>query len=158
MADESQAQATQAQEPTTQEEPHGIDWKAEARKWEQRAKENKGAADELAKLKEASMTEQQKAEARAQAAEAKVEQLTAEKEHAEAVLSISAQTGVPPEFLEYCSDADQMAKFCDAWTKFHAATAQVVHVGAKAPERLLIKDGATKPTSGELFASLFSNP
>lgn len=37
------------------------DWKTEARKWEQRAKENKGAADELEKLRAANMSEQEKA-------------------------------------------------------------------------------------------------
>lgn len=39
----------------------GTDWKAEARKWEDRAKANKGAADELEALKAAQMTEQEKA-------------------------------------------------------------------------------------------------
>jgi hypothetical protein len=61
-------------EPTTAE-PHGnaeptaepqTDWKAMARKWEKQAKENKAAADELAKLKEASMTEQELAAKRAE--------------------------------------------------------------------------------------------
>ncbi|MER5213696.1 hypothetical protein ABT063_24770 [Streptomyces sp. NPDC002838] len=42
------------------------DWKAEARKWEQRAKDNKGAVDELEKLKAAQMTEQEKAVAAAE--------------------------------------------------------------------------------------------
>lgn len=37
------------------------DWKAAARKWETRAKENKTAADELATLKAAQMSEQEKA-------------------------------------------------------------------------------------------------
>ncbi|MFI6904876.1 hypothetical protein ACIBKY_26685 [Nonomuraea sp. NPDC050394] len=39
----------------------GTDWKAEARKWEKRAKENSTAADELDKVKKASMTETEKA-------------------------------------------------------------------------------------------------
>lgn len=59
----------------TPAEPHGnaeptadaqTDWKAMARKWEKQAKENKAAADELAKLKEASMTEQELAAKRAE--------------------------------------------------------------------------------------------
>lgn len=37
------------------------DWKAEARKWEKRAKENSGAAEELDKVRKASMTETEKA-------------------------------------------------------------------------------------------------
>ncbi|MET9510764.1 hypothetical protein ABZX62_20280 [Streptomyces flavidovirens] len=39
----------------------GTDWKAEARKWEDRAKANKTAQDELATLKAANMSEQEKA-------------------------------------------------------------------------------------------------
>ncbi|SDM46570.1 hypothetical protein SAMN04487981_101610 [Streptomyces sp. cf386] len=39
----------------------GTDWKAEARKWEDRAKANKTAADELEALKAANMSEQEKA-------------------------------------------------------------------------------------------------
>ncbi|WP_405543957.1 hypothetical protein OG478_22870 [Streptomyces phaeochromogenes] len=39
----------------------GTDWKAEARKWEDRAKANKTAVDELATLKAANMSEQEKA-------------------------------------------------------------------------------------------------
>lgn len=50
-----------AQDPT--------DWKAEARKWEERAKENKGAAEKLAEIEEANKTELQKATERAEKAE-----------------------------------------------------------------------------------------
>lgn len=44
----------------------GTDWKAMARQWESRAKENKGAAEELAALKASQMTEQEKAVAEAE--------------------------------------------------------------------------------------------
>lgn len=56
----------------------GTDWKAEARKWEQRAKENSTAAARLAEIEDASKTEAQRAaeaqavaEQRAVAAEAR---------------------------------------------------------------------------------------
>jgi len=42
------------------------DWKAEARKWEQRAKDNKTAADDLAALKASQMSDQEKAVADAE--------------------------------------------------------------------------------------------
>lgn len=45
------------------------DWKAEARKWESRAKENKGAAERLAEIEEANKTAEQKAAERLAAAE-----------------------------------------------------------------------------------------
>lgn len=44
------------------------DWKAEARKWETRAKENKGAVSELEQLRAANLTEQEKAVAAAEKA------------------------------------------------------------------------------------------
>lgn len=43
------------------------DWKAEARKWEQRAKENKGAASAAEKARLAAMTESERAVAEAEA-------------------------------------------------------------------------------------------
>jgi len=45
------------------------DWKAEARKWESRAKANSAAAEKLAKLEEANKTELEKATEKASAAE-----------------------------------------------------------------------------------------
>ena len=49
----------------------------QSRKWERRAKENKSAADELAKLREAQMSESEKAEARVKAAEERARELEA---------------------------------------------------------------------------------
>lgn len=54
------------------------DWKAEARKWEQRAKENKTAADRLAELEEANKSELEKATEKALAAEKAAEQARAD--------------------------------------------------------------------------------
>ena len=45
-----------AQDPKVEE----TDWKAEARKWEQRAKENKSAAEKLKELEDAKKTEAQR--------------------------------------------------------------------------------------------------
>ena len=55
-----------AQEAKPQTE---TDWKAMSRKWEQQAKENKAAAEELAALKESQKSEAQKLADRAAAAE-----------------------------------------------------------------------------------------
>ena len=68
------AQATDAPEPEQKVEE--IDWKAKARDWEKRAKENKSAADKLAELEEANKSEAQKAAERT----AKAEQRAAEAE------------------------------------------------------------------------------
>lgn len=57
--------------PAPAQEP---DWKAEARKWEARAKENIEAARRLAEIEEANKSEAQKAAERLQALEAKVKE------------------------------------------------------------------------------------
>lgn len=49
------------------------DWKAKSREWERRAKENKAAADELAELKQANMTELEKAKKAADEANAELQ-------------------------------------------------------------------------------------
>lgn len=75
------------------------DWKAEARKWEERAKANKSAAEKLAEIEEASKTETQKALERAERAE----KALAAREATEALASIRADvaqaTGVPATAL-----------------------------------------------------------
>lgn len=96
MADEQQTETpTTGPEQPTQEQPEspkpqppareaetgddGTDWKAEARKWESRAKENSSAAARLVEIEDANKTEAQRAadaqksaEERAIAAEARV--------------------------------------------------------------------------------------
>ena len=64
-ADEPPAQEPKGEQPAKPE----TDWKAEARKWEQRAKEYKPAADKLAEIEEANKSEAQKAAERIAAAE-----------------------------------------------------------------------------------------
>lgn len=56
------ASATQPEAPTVDE----TDWKAEARKWEQRAKENGTKANEFDKQRKAAMTEAERAVAEAE--------------------------------------------------------------------------------------------
>jgi hypothetical protein len=62
--------ATDAKPAPPAEDPKSTDdtdWKAEARKWEQRAKDNKAAAAELEKQRRASMTEAEREKAAAKA-------------------------------------------------------------------------------------------
>lgn len=54
-------------DPAPPASPPETDWKAEARKWEKRAKENNAAQTELEQLRQAQMTEQEKAVADAEA-------------------------------------------------------------------------------------------
>ena len=65
---DAETPAEPAQDEQNAPEAEETDWKAEARKWEQRAKDNKSAADELATLKNSQKTESERlAEALAEA-------------------------------------------------------------------------------------------
>ena len=75
------------------------DWKAEARKWESRAKENSEARQRLSEIEEASKSEAQKLADRAAAAEAKVAQFESEKQQREWVKAVAEATGVPADVL-----------------------------------------------------------
>jgi hypothetical protein len=85
------APAAPAQDPT--------DWKAEARKWEARAKENTTAADELATLKAAQMTDTEKTAARLVDLEAKVQGYQAKEQIDAWKATVSSDTGVPAAVL-----------------------------------------------------------
>ena len=91
-------------------EPHGdeqgattaadmTDWKAEARKWEARAKANNAANDELEALKTQSAADIAAAVKRAEEAEAKAAQLEAAAARDRAVNAIAAETGVSAAVL-----------------------------------------------------------
>lgn len=76
-----------------------IDWKAQSRKWEDRAKANKNAAEELEQLKQEQMTETQKAAAHSKALEAKVSQYETERQQNQWREKVSRDTGIPAHLL-----------------------------------------------------------
>lgn len=140
MADE------QVQEVAEQAEPQGeakqeTNWKAEARKWENLAKKGKAAEEELAKLKEAQMTEQEKANARAEKAEAELASIKAENERMIAAREWSGKESVPLELLEFCK-AEDMEAFCKA---YKAAQLNVRSVAPSAFPRIVKDDGKVNP-------------
>ena len=83
----------QQPDPAQVAEPEGIDWKAEARKWEQRAKENKGAADELAGLRDSQKTAEQRFEERL----AEMEKRAADAEAVALRSNVAAKYGISAE-------------------------------------------------------------
>lgn len=82
-----------------QPEPQGTDWKAEARKWEERAKANKAKADKWDEQEEASKSELEKAREAAQTAQAELDTLRKAKMHSDLVAKVSAETGIPANLL-----------------------------------------------------------
>lgn len=146
--DNANANTAKVDESTT-------DWKAEARKWEKRAKENSGAADELAKLKESQMTELEKANAEAEKAKAEADALKAEKAKSDAAIKASAETGVPVDLLMFCADADTVESFAKALGEYVGKT-QGVRVGSSVGKSRIIHPDTTKASSGDIFAALFT--
>lgn len=96
------AQAAGVTPPTPTPAPpatDATDWKAEARKWEQRAKENSDAAKRLAEIDE----EKKSAEQRAAEALTKAQQRIAELESAQQrqawAVEVATATGLPVDIL-----------------------------------------------------------
>ena len=92
------------------------DWKAKyeqmrthARDWEAKAKANKDAADELEKLKAQNLSEQEKAIARAEKAEAELQKLKANAERAEMYTRIASKTKLPLEVVQTLNGEDEDA-------------------------------------------------
>lgn len=114
MADESGTAAAGPQEGAAQEggDPQGspVDWearyremRAHSREWEKKARANEAAAAELEKLKEASMTAEQKAAAKADALQKELDGYKRAEERRAWAKSVSEGTGVPAEVLEAMS-------------------------------------------------------
>lgn len=105
-ADETaQSTGTDAPDATTGEDT--TDWKAMARKHEQRAKENAAAAKELAALKKSQMTAQEAAETaakeagdRAEAAERRAALLQAAVDHGLAKDDLDLLDGIPADQID----------------------------------------------------------
>lgn len=108
-------------EPAEPQNPaDGTDWKAEARKWEARAKENSTAAQRLAEIEEAQKTELQKAIERAEAAEAKAAKFETERQLAGWRSEVAAASGVPAEALRG-STKEELQAHADALKPLIAA-------------------------------------
>ena len=103
----AEAATTTQPEPAAAPAQDATDWKAEARKWESRAKENSGAASKLAEIEESKKSETQKLQ----------EQLTTLQERAATAerdrerLAVIAKHGIPEDYhdLVHGSDAESLA-------------------------------------------------
>ena len=139
----------QGEAPVEGEQKQEIDWKAESRKWESRAKENlaaakanEGAAKRLAEIEEAQKTEAQKAQERLEAAERRAAELELKATRAE----VAAAKGIPTELLTG-STREEIEASADALIAFKGETQ---------PQKLIVphegKSPATNKTTADLFA------
>lgn len=152
MAEETTQEVTEVEEAHADPTPE-TDWKAESRKWEKRAKENSKAAEELAALKEAQMSEQQKLEARALEAEQKLAALEAERQHDADAQEVASETGAPLELLMYCSDREAM----EAFAKKYQSEQPEIHSAPSAPNVRLVKGADGKVSERDTFAAMFKD-
>ncbi len=136
MADENIQEVEQTEEPQGETKAK-TDWKAEARKWENLAKKGKAAEEELAKLKESQMTEQEKAKARAEKAEQELAQLKAEAERMQQARELSKSEGIPLEVLESFVAGD-----IEAFCKVYRATQPTIHAASTGTPFMPSKGGA----------------
>ena len=150
------AEETKAQEPQAEERPQEeTDWKAKyeamrqhSREWEKKAKDNQAAADELEKLRAAQMTEQEKAVARAEAAEKELVELRAEAQRQADIRDVAQKTGVPESLLMYCTDRGAMEAFAAEYEKNKAP---IHSAPAAAPSRIVNGTGP-KRANRDIFA------
>lgn len=149
MADESTNESTQAvEQPAEDWQAKYEDMRAHMREWEKKAKANQSAADELEKLKAAQMTEQEKANARAEAAEAELTALKAEKAKVDAANKLASETGVPFDMLMFCKDEEAMQQFAAAYAKDkHVAAAPTALNGSR-----IVRGNDSPKGNGEMFA------
>lgn len=156
MAEETNVQSTETQEPETTE---AVDWEAKykamrehSREWERKAKANEGAAKELEQLREASLTEQERAIKRAETAEAELEKLRGEAQRRLDAQEMSETTGIPVSLLMHCADRADMETFASEWAAEHHVPA-----ASPAPESRVVRGGEAAASTRDLFAEFVAN-
>ena len=156
---ENTAEETAATQEVDNEAQTETDWQAKyeamrqhSRDWEKRAKENAAAADELEQLKQAQLTEQEKATARAEKAESELAAMKAEQELFETRRSVADQTGAPLDLMECCTDKEAMERAA----KIYLAKEPTVHAAGKAKASQVVTGSkATVSQEGQFVKDLF---
>lgn len=135
----AEVEQPQAEEPKEQAEPTEptTDWKANSRKWEDRAKSNKEQLDEaLKKIEELQASQATNANEQLEQANAKIAELKLK-------IKVSKETGVPVELLQG-SDEEAITASANALTSYAQSFAKS---NAAYP---LDKGGAAHSTAGNV--------
>lgn len=153
MSELEQVEATEEVEATEpQGEEQETDWKAEARKWEKYAKQNKEAAAELERIKQERMSESEKLQARAEKAERELAALSAERDRAQAAQEVSKASGVPAELLSFCADKERMEEFVQAYNAVSKTPA-----APRRPQSRAVHEGETPVSNRDVFAEMMQS-
>ena len=97
------------------------DWKAESRKWEARAKKNSKAAEELERLKEAQLSELERANKRAEEAESKLKAFEKTQELEKLRAAVAAKHGVPGNLIAGETE-EEMNEWAKRLTDFNGSS------------------------------------
>ena len=84
------------------------DWKAQSRKWERIAKQNKAKADRLDEIEAASKTELQKATELAASLQKQLDAYKERDERAEWADEVAKEEGIDARLLEHCRTREEM--------------------------------------------------
>lgn len=164
--DETNKKMDEQAEPNGEATP-SVDWEAKynelkkhSREWEKLAKQRKGAADELAALKESQMSESEKLQKQLADATARADALQAEKDRTEWVNEVSKATGVPADILSLISASDRddlMSKaevLKDRYSTQNTATVPVVLGEGKHAD--IKKTGSAKDDFAQFMKNAFN--
>lgn len=105
----SEGESTPTKEEANTVAETGTDWKAEARKWEDRAKANKTAADKLTEIENAAKTETERLADQLAAAQTRVTEFEQRDQLATWKADVEEATGVPAAALAGASLAELQA-------------------------------------------------
>jgi hypothetical protein len=122
MSETTAAESAATTEPAVQAPAQETDWKAEARKWEARAKENNSAATKLAEIEEANKSEAQKLQEQLASLQERATSAERDRER----LAVTAKHGIPVEYqdLVHGSDADALEASASKVKSLIATSAQ----------------------------------
>lgn len=163
IMDATEPQEEPATEPEPQEEPaepeSGTDWKAQARKWEKRAKKSEAAQraleEEMEGFKASFSTELEDMRGRAERAESRAAELQLEADRQTAIKEISVTEGIPAALLEHFQTPEEMEAFAKTYretgrdNKIHACASYSFGRGSQSR---IVKDPPNLQTPGQRFA------
>lgn len=149
---ENAPEAPQGDPEATEPQEDKTDWKAEARKWESRAKENSSAKARLDELEQASKTELQKAQERAEAAEKDRDSLRAEALR----MTVAARHGISGDNLEFLVGSTEEELEAKATKLASLITDSKPDPFPKADPSQGAGSGKSKSTTADLFADFAS--
>lgn len=138
--------------PTPAPPAQETDWKAEARKWEERSKENKASVDALTRERDDALAKAVALESSNAELLEKVNLFESEKAHAELVAKVAESVGVDPKALRGSTE-DELTEHANYLKELlgSQSSAPVIPSQGKTPEQ--VKEDPFREFTRNLFES-----